>query len=147
MPDFSKALRQLWPRESPQRQLFQSESPVSSIGRQLAFLKSRSPHQVGEVARLDGFEEVTRLGRHLVIRSVYGEDHYHGTVRIGRFSCADLQRFLSVMKQKATVAERDAIVFLDTETTGIQGGTGMVPFLVGLGYFEGEDFQMVQYFI
>jgi tetratricopeptide (TPR) repeat protein len=51
------------------------------------------------------------------------------------------------MKQKATIAERDAIVFLDTETTGIQGGTGIVPFLVGLGYFEGEVFRMVQYFI
>jgi len=147
MPDFSKALRQLRPKELSQRQLFQSDNPVASLSRQLVFLKSRSPRQTVELTPLEGVEEVTRLGRHLLIRSVYGEDHYHGNVRIGRFSCTDLQRFMSVMKHKATIADRDAIVFLDTETTGIQGGTGMVPFLVGLGYFEGEDFQMVQYFI
>jgi len=45
------------------------------------------------------------------------------------------------------VVSRDAIVFLDTETTGLQGGTGMVPFLVGLGYFEGDEFHSLQYFI
>jgi tetratricopeptide (TPR) repeat protein len=38
-------------------------------------------------------------------------------------------------------------VFLDTETTGVQGGTGICPFLVGLGYFEGDEFHMIQYFI
>ena len=30
---------------------------------------------------------------------------------------------------------------------GMQGGTGMCPFLVGIGYFAGDDFLMVQYFI
>jgi hypothetical protein len=38
-------------------------------------------------------------------------------------------------------------VFLDTETTGIQGGAGTCPFLVGLGYFDDGDFRLVQFFI
>ena len=147
MADFSKALRHLRPRESPQRRLFQAENPVSSLVRQLAFLKTHAPKQPTDTPSLEGVEEVTPLGRHLVVRKTYGDDHYHGNVRLGRFSCADLQRFMTLMKTKGSVASREGIVFLDTETTGIQGGTGMVPFLVGLGYFEGEDFQMVQYFI
>lgn len=38
-------------------------------------------------------------------------------------------------------------VFLDTETTGLAGGTGIVPFLVGIGYFGGHEFIIEQYFI
>ena len=146
MPDFSKALRQLRPKETLQRQLFHSENPVSSLTRQLAYMKMHSPRRIDDVA-IPGEEETTPLGRHLVIRKTYDGDHYHGTVRLGRFSCTDLQRFMSVMKSRGNAVSRDSLIFLDTETTGIQGGTGMVPFLVGLGYFEGDDFHMLQYFI
>jgi uncharacterized protein len=147
MRDFKKALQQLRPKESPQRRLFQSDNPVTSLGRQLALLKSRALRPITEHDPIHGIQEVTPLGRHLVIRDVYGDDHYHGKVRLARFSCADLQRYIEVMKAKGSLNDRDTVVFLDTETTGIQGGTGMVPFLVGLGYFEGEDFHLVQYFI
>jgi hypothetical protein len=54
---------------------------------------------------------------------------------------------MALMKQKGSGCSRDDMVFLDTETTGIQGGTGIVPFLVGLGYFRNDDFHLVQYFI
>jgi uncharacterized protein len=148
MPDFGKALQQLRPKQSPQRLLFQSDSPVVSLGQQLAFLKSRSPRQcVTEAVAPDGVEEITPFGRHLAIRRIYGADEYHGNVRLGRFSCSDLQRLSTLMKEKASVPHRDSIVFLDTETTGLHGGTGMVPFLVGLGYFSGDDFIVIQYFI
>ncbi|MDA8125604.1 MAG: ribonuclease H-like domain-containing protein [Deltaproteobacteria bacterium] len=40
---------------------------------------------------------------------------------------------------------REAL-FLDTETTGLAGGAGTVPFLVGLGWFEGEAFVTQQLF-
>lgn len=146
MPDFRKALEQLRPKQA-QRMLFQPDSPVSSLRRQLAFLKSRPPEEFPPLHAIDGVEEVTPMGRHLVLRNVYGDDHYHGNVRLGRFSCPDLQRFMALIKARGTVEGRNAIVFLDTETTGIHGGTGMVPFLVGLGYFEDADFHMVQYFI
>jgi uncharacterized protein YprB with RNaseH-like and TPR domain len=38
-----------------------------------------------------------------------------------------------------------AAVFLDTETTGLSGGTGTVAFLVGVGRVEGEHFVVRQY--
>jgi uncharacterized protein YprB with RNaseH-like and TPR domain len=38
-------------------------------------------------------------------------------------------------------------VFLDLETTGLAGGTGTVPFLVGLGYFRDDRFKVSQFFL
>lgn len=38
-------------------------------------------------------------------------------------------------------------VFLDTETTGLAGGAGTYVFLVGVGYFEGDQFCVRQYFM
>lgn len=37
------------------------------------------------------------------------------------------------------------ILFLDTETTGLAGGTGTVPFLTGLGFFDGDAFRVRQF--
>ncbi|MCE5265686.1 MAG: ribonuclease H-like domain-containing protein [Deltaproteobacteria bacterium] len=37
-------------------------------------------------------------------------------------------------------------LFLDTETTGLAGGTGTVAFLIGLGWFEGDGFATRQLF-
>jgi len=38
-------------------------------------------------------------------------------------------------------------VFLDLETTGLAGGTGTVPFLVGLAYYRDERFRVTQFFL
>jgi len=38
-------------------------------------------------------------------------------------------------------------VFLDTETTGLAGGTGTYAFLVGLGFFQNDLFKVKQYFM
>ncbi len=38
-------------------------------------------------------------------------------------------------------------LFLDLETTGLAGGTGTVPFLVGLGYYRDGKFNVVQFFL
>ena len=38
-------------------------------------------------------------------------------------------------------------VFLDLETTGLAGGTGTVPFLVGLAYYRDERFNVTQFFL
>ncbi len=38
-------------------------------------------------------------------------------------------------------------LFLDTETTGLAGGAGTYPFLIGAGYFESDCFRLVQFFL
>ncbi len=37
------------------------------------------------------------------------------------------------------------LLFLDTETTGLQGGAGTLAFLIGLGAFRGDEFVVTQY--
>jgi uncharacterized protein len=95
----------------------------------------------------EGQIESTPLGSHCVIRASYSNDYFHGKVRLGRFSSADLQSLMTLMREKGHVPQRDRIVFLDTETTGIQTGTGICPFLVGAGHFAGDEFHVVQFFI
>jgi uncharacterized protein len=153
MPDFGKALKQL--RAEERQPYLTGLSPVSrlSLSTQLQFLKShrmttyvpietsaRTAIPPGEVHSND-------FGSHYVVRKTYPDGYYHGKVQLGRFSTIDLRRLMQMMKHRATAGDRDRILFLDTETTGVQGGTGICPFLVGVGYFSGDDFHVVQYFI
>jgi uncharacterized protein YprB with RNaseH-like and TPR domain len=41
----------------------------------------------------------------------------------------------------------DQYAFIDTETTGLAGGTGTYTFLIGVGRFEGDEFRLVQFFL
>ena len=45
------------------------------------------------------------------------------------------------------VADPQQWLFLDTETTGLAGGTGTYPFLVGLGWWEGGGLEVEQLFM
>jgi uncharacterized protein len=49
--------------------------------------------------------------------------------------------------QKITESDIEKYVFLDCETTGLSGGTGILSFLVGVGSFSSEGFKLSQYFI
>lgn len=40
-----------------------------------------------------------------------------------------------------------AFAFIDTETTGLSGGTGTYAFLIGAGRFERDEFHLVQFFM
>jgi len=56
---------------------------------------------------------------------------------------------LSFLSRDAEFAGLDlsSAVFLDLETTGLAGGTGTVPFLVGLAYYRDERFKVTQFFL
>src|SRR5215831_3005855 len=136
MPDFGKALRGM------QRGLKPAATDWKSAlaNYMIAGFSPRSILPPGEI-------HSTRLGSHYLIQASYPHDHYHGKIHLNRLSSSDLESLIQLMREKAAVPHRDRIVFLDTETTGVHGGTGMCPFLVGLGYFDDDDFQMAQFFI
>ncbi len=64
-----------------------------------------------------------------VVRATYALNHRHGRCVLG-----DALRSLG----GADAPDLSATVWLDTETTGLAGGTGTYAFLVGLAYLEGE---------
>lgn len=63
--------------------------------------------------------------------------------RVG--SLPALDGFLTQPGDETLTAEQ--ILFLDTETTGLAGGTGTIPFLVGLSWWAGGLYHTRQYFL
>ncbi len=152
MTDFARALKQL--RDRDRQPYLTGISPAAnlSLSTQLQFLKSRTLSYTPVESRTRavlpaGSVQSTPYGNHYIVQKVYSDGYEHGKVRLSRFATADLQRLMELMKQRAAACDRDRIIFLDTETTGVHGGTGMCPFLVGVAHFSGNDFRMIQYFI
>ncbi|MFN4292789.1 MAG: ribonuclease H-like domain-containing protein [Thermoflexales bacterium] len=90
----------------------------------------------------------TPFGPAYVSRSAYPLAHRHGDRALGaalRHSPELLARLIA----GRAIAEVDLrrALFLDAETTGLNGGVGAFAFLVGLGYFEGERFVIEQFFL
>jgi uncharacterized protein len=72
----------------------------------------------------------------------------HGEVPLARL------RALSADGVRTLTAEPDLdgfepqhAVYLDTETTGLAGGSGTAAFLIGIGFVEGDEFCVRQYFM
>lgn len=95
-----------------------------------------------------------------VVERRYGGQFRHGRHLVARYAraAADGLRTLPWFLGDAGAGElaglEDAgapgaprLVFFDLETTGLSGGAGTYAFLVGCGYFEGEDFVTRQYFL
>lgn len=75
-------------------------------------------------------------------------EHYHGKTSLSRLRLVSPSA-ISILARHAENLELDLerTVFLDTETTGISGGSGTCAFLVGLGYVEGDRFHVRQLFM
>ncbi|HKE22727.1 MAG TPA: ribonuclease H-like domain-containing protein [Bryobacteraceae bacterium] len=94
----------------------------------------------GEVVR-------TALGEHFETEKLWERHRRHGSVDIGDLAQlpADLLDSLSEGAIAATPPTRWA--FLDTETTGLAGGTGTYAFLIGVGSIEPAGFRLRQFFM
>jgi len=90
----------------------------------------------------------TPFGDNFVRENYFPQDYRCGEVEL-------FQIFQSSAKTISSLARDDRLkeidinktVFLDTETTGLAGGAGTYIFLVGVGYFEGDQFCVRQYFM
>jgi uncharacterized protein YprB with RNaseH-like and TPR domain len=89
----------------------------------------------------------TGAGPLLVVRREFPLGHRHG--RFGLAAAAAVpERVLSLVgRLEETVPDPRGLLFLDTETTGLAGGTGTYAFLVGTGWVEGDRFVVVQHFM
>ena len=95
---------------------------------------------------LEGQDVVNSLGSCFVTSLLYPWNYQHGKVlfeKTGRISLiAEAGRTKALREQEVS-----NLLFLDTETTGLAGGTGTFAFLIGLGYFTNEGFLLKQYII
>jgi uncharacterized protein len=91
---------------------------------------------------IPGYELHTGAGTCLVHEERYSLDHQHGGVRLT--DCLALPPLaLGLLVKQPTLGAIDLreAVFLDTETTGLAGGTGTTAFLVGIGYFAPQELE------
>jgi uncharacterized protein YprB with RNaseH-like and TPR domain len=96
---------------------------------------------------LDGREVPTAHGPSFVFERRYPLTHHHGAP-VGALT-THATGSLATLTGDARLAPLDPTraVILDTETTGLAGGTGTYTFLVGLGIVEGDAFVVRQFFL
>ena len=103
------------------------------------FAKRIEEYVEGEVLKNSG-------GEFFLTREAFPFGRPYGKLRIGDIPSADLSPLNLVLKD-AAMPDASRLVFLDTETTGLAGGTGTCAFLVGVGNVEGMRFVIRQFFL
>jgi uncharacterized protein YprB with RNaseH-like and TPR domain len=87
------------------------------------------------------FGDVFRAESQYPLREAYGRMNL---AEIYSFAALDYSRIFQLERMIQSPAE---LLFVDTETTGLSGGTGTLAFMVGLGWLEADFFHVHQYFI
>ena len=99
---------------------------------------------------LDGRFVSTRRGEAFIYEETYDADYRHGWAPLETDVPLDL---MAAWAKDPRLLEMplEAFAFLDTETSGMAGGTGTYAFLVGAGRFEktasGRIFRLLQFFM
>ena len=88
----------------------------------------------------------TSGGETFVVETVFPTEHRHGRATLRP---VPLPQVLAEWAREPRLAALDPgqFAFLDTETTGLAGGTGTYAFLIGLGRVHGEGFRVTQFFM
>lgn len=106
--------------------------------------RPRNAHAIENV--VDGRVIATPLGDAFVVEQTYAPDYRHGdtalTLNASLRTIADWAR-----EERIAACVPSNFFFLDTETSGLAGGTGTYAFLVGVGRFVGDAFRLTQFFM
>ena len=116
------------------------------------------PEDAGAGVRVGPGSEIEEVVQGLRVENERGEfflvetdvhlDSSHGEIPLSRCR-ALVPESVAVLSGEPELRSfpLEEAVFLDTETTGLAGGTGTAAFLVGLGWVDGERFRVRQYFM
>ena len=95
---------------------------------------------------MQGHEIQTVYGNVFSANRTYAPDHFHGNIPIHPFSEKNI---LCQWAGASNLADNNisSFVFLDTETTGLSGGTGTIAFMIGAARVVGSQFRVEQFFL
>lgn len=108
----------------------------------------RAPDQEDSLAHLLGAGVAkNHFGEHLAIRNwfstpEFSEPSAFALELLSRTRDAELSR-----RTRSVLEDPAKWLFLDTETTGLAGGTGTYPFLVGIAWWDAGGLQVEQFFM
>ena len=147
MRDLTSRLRDIVRQSVPGR----TQAPGSSAPRELTYVPDLPTPSVD----LDRVAELLGGTRHdapgsscILIDRTWEPDQWHGRRSIEAYipnASAPLALFDPRLASLSDWASR--VVFFDIETTGLSGGAGTLPLLVGCGWFDGPRFVVRQYFL
>jgi uncharacterized protein YprB with RNaseH-like and TPR domain len=91
-------------------------------------------------------------GSFLLRESVYAGGYRHGDLALHELStlAGELGALIGGASGEHgddALPEAEKLLFFDTETTGLGVGAGNVPFMIGAGFFRGDEFVVQQLFI
>ncbi len=90
----------------------------------------------------------TASGPFFLYRETYPLDYQHGRDPLAALLAhVPAGPALLARDERLAAVDLQRIAFVDTETTGLAGGTGTYAFLVGVGLFEEEGFRLHQFFM
>lgn len=114
------------------------------IGKDAALKPKRAQYPIEKV--LEGEIQDTIYGQTFVVEELYTPDHQHGKSKLGLNSAMGK---MAEWAKDARIANSspDEFAFLDTETSGLAGGSGTYAFIIGIGQFDKEGFRITQLFL
>ncbi|NPV76783.1 MAG: hypothetical protein HPY59_10470 [Anaerolineae bacterium] len=123
---------------------------LKSLGVQLGIPKNfpatKKENYPIETVIADGYEDITPFGTTFISKKILPQGYQHGnTLLSDQVDTALIQQWAKFSSNE-TYDLRE-FVFLDTETSGLAGGTGTYPFMVGLGYYTDQGFIVHQLFM
>src|SRR3974390_248380 len=108
----------------------------------------RAPTEEDPVSRLlGGGIARNHYGEHLAIRNWFSTPELVGPAAVALDLLAQSRDIALTRRTRAALEDPQKWLFLDTETTGLAGGTGTYAFLVGLAWWAAGGLQMEQLFL
>lgn len=105
---------------------------------------SKNPHGIEAV--IEGRDIPTVYGQAFLTEREFPLDYQHGVIQLCSSGEMDILARWSATPRISGPGKKN-IVFLDTETSGLAGGTGTYAFLVGIGYQAETGFHLTQFFM
>ncbi|HHU61829.1 MAG TPA: hypothetical protein GXZ55_07725 [Natronincola sp.] len=121
---------------------------TSKLRKFLPRQNTASPHSSKKRNRrldLDGQEIMTPYGACYVVEKSFPLSEYHGHWALGKAYNNSYACLEKLGQRPPKAFHMQNALFLDTETTGLAGGTGTYAFLVGLGTFTESNFIVKQF--
>jgi len=111
----------------------------------------RQPASRPRAAALEELVQGQRIanerGEFFLIESEQPLESFHGALPLTRLGLASEESVRLLTGEPLFGFDLARAVFLDTETTGLAGGTGTAAFLIGVGFVDGDRFRVRQYFM
>ncbi len=108
----------------------------------------RTPDDNDEVARLLGAGVAcNHFGEHLAVRNWFSTPEFSAPSSVALELLCRTRDEAASRRTRAALENPDRWLFLDTETTGLAGGTGTYAFLIGLAWWDAGGLQVEQLFL